>query len=149
MLQLSVKNIKLGRPTYLIPDEEAFLVAAEEIECSQGFTMDNAMIAYELYCVVSSVQEIPIFKEIYLKSAAKSCGTVVKQVNVSEEAHDKQRNNTRTGLIKVSRLRNNRANQRYPRLYWFLFHKIAHIYRDKKTSNCARIATYSRPPCQL
>ena len=83
-----------------------------------------------MHCVVLSVKEIPRSKEIALKYAAKYFGTVVEQVNVSEEAHDKQRNNTRTVLIKVTRLKNNRATKIDPRLSLFLFHKIAHIYRD-------------------
>ena len=55
---------------------------------------------------------------------------VVKEVNVSEEAHDKQRKNSRTVLIKVSSLSNNRSNQSNPSLDWIMFHKIAHMYRD-------------------
>ena len=57
-LQLSVKKNKLGRPTYLIPDEEAFSISAADIEVSHGFLIDTATIAYELQCVVSSVEEI-------------------------------------------------------------------------------------------
>ena len=38
VIQLSGKN-KPGRPTYLSPDKEAFVIAAAEIEVAHGFTI--------------------------------------------------------------------------------------------------------------
>ena len=53
-------------------------------------------IEAELKYVVESVKVIPICKETALKSAAKYCRSVVKRVNVSEEAHDKKSKKSRT-----------------------------------------------------
>ena len=100
--------------------------------------------------VVTSVKVIPTCNKITLKYAEKYFRTVMKWVNFSEEAHDKQRKKRRTGLIKVSILSNNRSKQIYPRLSCITFHKMAHMYIDiKKQQNCESIDTYSRPSCQL
>ena len=125
-----VKNNKVVRLTYLSPDEESFLVAAVEIEGPNRLTIDTASIASELHSVVESVKARPTFKEIAPQSSENHCRTVVKRVNVTKEAHDKQSNNIRTGLIKVSSLSNNRSKQSDPRLDWIMFQNIAHMYRD-------------------
>ena len=64
------------------------------------------------------------------QSAKKYYCTVTKRVNVSEFFYDNIRKKRTTALIKVSRLKNNRAKKIDPRISLFLFHKIAHIYRD-------------------
>ena len=106
------------------------MVAAVEIEGPNRLTIDTASIASELHSVVESVKARPTFKEIAPQSSENHCRTVVKRVNVTKEAHDKRSNKIRTGLIKFSSLSNNRAKQSDPRLYWIMFHKIAHMYRD-------------------
>ena len=71
----------------------------------------------------------PICKKIAHNSAANYFRAILKQVNVSEETHDKQMNKTRTGLIKFSSLIHNRDKQSYPRLSLIVFQNIAHIFR--------------------
>ena len=78
--------------------------------------MNSATIAPEPQCVVESVKARPTCKETTLKSTESYFGAVVKRVNVPEETHDKQRNNSRPGLIKISSLSNNRSNQSDSRL---------------------------------
>ena len=51
-------------------------------------------------------------------------------MNNREDGHDYQRKKSRTGLVKVSSISNNRSRQSDPRLAWLMFHKIAQIYRD-------------------
>ena len=68
VIQLSVKNNKVVIPTYLIMDEESFVVAAAEIEGAPRLPVDTTMIAAELQCVVASVNARPTHKEISLKS---------------------------------------------------------------------------------
>ena len=82
------------------------------------------------------MKERPKYKETSPQYAAKYCHTVVKQVNVFEEAHDKQRKKSRTGLIKVSIPSNNISRQSYPSLSRIMFHKISHIYRDTVEKMC-------------
>ena len=91
---------------------------------------NTAMISTELKYVVASVKAIETCKKITHNYASKYCCAVRNQVNVSKEDHDKQRKKSRTGLIKISILSNNRDNQSDPRLYWMMFHKITHMYRD-------------------
>ena len=62
VLQLSVKENKLGRPTYPSPDEEAFVVAAKYIEGDNGLPIYTTSITYEIYSVVESVKEILTYK---------------------------------------------------------------------------------------
>ena len=68
-------------------------------------------------------------KEITPKSSSNCTRLVIKRVNSTEDGHDKQRNKGRTGLVKVSRISNNRARKSDPRLAWLMFHKIAQMYR--------------------
>ena len=84
------------------------MVIAAEIEVDHGLPVETATISAELQYVVASVKSRPTCKKITHNAAAKYYHTVMKQVNVSKEAHDKQRKNTRTVLIKVSILSNNR-----------------------------------------
>ena len=51
-------------------------------------------------------------------------------MNNPEDGHDNQSKNSRTGLVKVSSISNNRSSQSDPRLAWLMFHKIAQMYRD-------------------
>ena len=92
--------------------------------------METATIASELKCVLVSVKAIPTCKAIALKSASKYFHAVVKQVNVSEEAHDKQRKNIIIVLIKILSLSNNIANLSDTQLAWIIFQKISHMHRD-------------------
>ena len=64
MIQLFVKNNKVVRPTYLIPDEEAFVVAEEEIEGAHGLPIITAPISAGLYSTVEPVKERPTCMEI-------------------------------------------------------------------------------------
>ena len=96
------------------------MVAAAEIEGAHGLLMYTATISTELQCVVASAKARPTCKNITLKYAAYYFCAVMKRVNVSEETHDKQRDNIRTLLIKVSTLSNNRAKMRDPSLAWII-----------------------------
>ena len=128
VLQLSAKNNKVGRPNYLSLDEESLVVVAADIEGAHGLPINTFSISYELQFVLASVKARPTCKKITYSAAAKYCPVVVKQVNVSGEAHDNQRKKSRTRLIKVSSLSHNRAKQSDTRLAWIMFHNLAHMY---------------------
>ena len=84
MLQLSVKNNKLGRQNYLSLDEESYMAAASYIEGSHGLPIGTTLISAELLSVVESVKEIPTCKYIDPQYALEYCCTFVKGVSVSE-----------------------------------------------------------------
>ena len=86
--------------------------------------METATISSELQCVFESVKSRPTFKMVILKSAANYCCAVAKQGNFPKGVHDKQKKNSRAGLIKVSILSNNIAKQSDTSLAWIMFHKI-------------------------
>ena len=90
---------------------------------------ETAKIPYKLQCVVVSVKTRPTCKKITLKSAGKYFCAVKKRVNISNEAHDKQRRKSIIGLNIVSSISNNGANQSDPRLAWIMFHNISCMYR--------------------
>ena len=53
VIQISVNLNKLVRPTYLIPDEEALVVAAADIEGDHGSPVETNMISSELQSTVA------------------------------------------------------------------------------------------------
>ena len=79
---------------------------------------------------IKSVNARQSTKDITANSSSKYTRSVIKRVNRKEDGHDNQRNNIRIGLVKVSIIINNRANQSGPVLAWLMFHKIAQMYRD-------------------
>ena len=80
--------------------------------------------------VIKTVNARQSTKYITPKASSQYNLSVIKQVKNIEYSHDNQRKNSRTGLVKVSRISNNRARQSDPRLAWLMFHKIAQINRD-------------------
>ena len=130
MIKMSVQRIKVGRPTYLNSDEEELVVASAEIEGAHGFPIDDNTLGVELQLVVKVVNAQKSNKEITTKASSQYTRLVIKQVKNIEDGHDKQRNKSRTGLVKVSSIRNNRARHSDIRLAWLMFHKIAQMYRD-------------------
>ena len=57
---------------------------------------------------------------------------LIKLITKKEDEHEKQKNKSHTGLVKVSSLRNTQYSQINPRLVWIMFHKISVFYRDLK-----------------
>ena len=125
-----VHKTKNGRPTYLNLDEEALVVASAEIEGAHGLPIDVNTLGGELQLVITSVSARQSTNIITPKSLAKYTRSVIKQVNKREDGHDNQRKKSRTGLVKVSSIINNRSRQSDPRLAWLMFHKIAQMYRE-------------------
>ena len=64
VLQLSVRNNKVGIPTYLSPDKEVFVIAEVEIEVYHRLPINTALISDELQGVFESVKSIPTCKGI-------------------------------------------------------------------------------------
>ena len=48
IIKMSFKKIKVGRPTYLNSDEEALMIASEEIEGSHGLPIGFYALGAEL-----------------------------------------------------------------------------------------------------
>ena len=129
MIKMSVKRIKVGRPTYLNSYEEALVVELAEIEGACGLPIDINTLGVELKLVIKAVNARQSNKEITPKESSQYTCAVIKRVNNIEDGHDKQRKNIRTGLAKVSSIGNNRERQSDPRLVWLMFHKISQMYR--------------------
>ena len=130
MIKMSVHRIKVGRPTYLNSDEEALVVASEEIEGAHGLPIDFNTLGVELQLVIKSVNARQSTNYITPKASSRYTRLVTNGVNNIEDGHDNQRKKSRTGLVKVSSISNNRARQSDPRLAWLMFHKISQMYRD-------------------
>ena len=106
------------------------MVVSEEIEGAHGFPIDVNALGDELKFVIKAVNARQSTKEITPKSSSTYTHSVIKRVNCIEDSHDKQRKKSRTVLVNVSIISNNRARQSNPRLAWLMFHKIAQMYRD-------------------
>ena len=130
IIKMSVQKIKFGRPNYLNSDEEALVVASAQIEGAHGLPIYVNILGSELHFFIKAVNEQKSTKDITPKSSSKYTWSVIKQVNCTEDVHDKQRKKSRTLLVKVSSISNNRLIQINPRLAWLMFHKIAQMYRD-------------------
>ena len=127
---MTVHIIKVGRPTYLNSDEEALVVASSEIEGAHGLPIDVNTLGGELQLVIRAMNARQSTKVITPRVSSQYTRLVIKRVNNREDGHDNQRKKSRTGLVKVSSISNNRSSQSDPRLAWLVFHKIAHMYRD-------------------
>ena len=84
----------------------------------------------ELQLVIRAVKKRQSTKVITPKASSQYTRSVINRVNNIKDGRDNQRKKSRTGLVKVSSISNNRSRQSDPRLAWLMFHKIAHIYRD-------------------
>ena len=91
--------------------------------------IDVSTLGVELQLVIKAANARQSTKYITPKASSQYTRSVIKRVNSLEDSHDKQRRNSRTGLLKVSSIKNNRARQSDPRLAWMMFYKIAQIYR--------------------
>ena len=108
-IKMSVNRIKVGRPTYLNSDEEALVVASAEIKGAHGFSIDVNTLGGELQFVIKAFNSQQSNKVITPKASSKYIRSIVKEVNNIEDCHDDQSKKSRTGLVKVSSISNNRA----------------------------------------
>ena len=120
---MTVHKIKNGRTTYLNPDEEALVVASAKIEGAHGLPIGVNTLGSELQLVIRAVNARQSTKVITPKSSSQYTRSVIKRVNNREDGRANQRKKSRTGLVKVSSISNNRSRQSDPRLAWLMFHK--------------------------
>ena len=127
---MSVHRVKIGRPTYLNSDEETLVVASAEIEGAHGLHIDDNTLGGRLQLVIRAMNAQQSTKVITPKASSQYTRLVIKRVNNIGDGHDNQSKKSRTGLLKVSSISNNRSRQSDPRLACLIFHKIAQMYRD-------------------
>ena len=109
IIKMSVQKIKVGRPTYLNSDEEALVVALAEIEGAHGLPIDVNTLGAELQLVIRAVNARQSTKVITPNASSQYTRSVIKRVNKREDGHDNQRKKSRTVLVKVSSISNNKA----------------------------------------
>ena len=129
-IKMSVHRIKVGRSTYLNSYEEALVVALAEIEGAQGLPIDVNTLGVEMELFIKSINALQSTKDITPKALSQYTRSFIKRVNNIEDGQNNQRKKSRTGLVKVSIISNNRTRQSDPRLAWLMFHKISQMYRD-------------------
>ena len=101
-----------------------------EIEGVHGFPIDVNTLGVKLQLVIKAANARQSTKYITPKASYQYTRLVIKRVKNIEDGRDMQRKKSRTVLVKVSSISNNRARQSDPRLAWLIFHKIAQMYRD-------------------
>ena len=92
--------------------------------------IDVNTLGVDLQLVIKAVNARQSTNYITPKASSRYTRLVTNRLNNIEDGHDNQRKKSRTGLVKVSSISNNRARQSGPRLAWLMFHKTAHMYRD-------------------
>ena len=73
-------------------------------------------LASELQLVIKAVNVRQSTKDITANSSCKYTRSVIKQVICKEYGHNTQKKKSKTGLVKVSSVSNNRARQSDPSL---------------------------------
>ena len=106
------------------------MVALAEIEGAHGLPIDVRTLGAELQMVIGSVNARQSTKVITSHASSQYTRSVIKRVNKREDSHDNQGKKSRTVLLKVSIISNNRLRHSYPRLAWLMFHNIYQMYRD-------------------
>ena len=97
--------------------------------------------------VIGAVNARQSTKVITPKASSQYARSVIKRVNNIEDGQDNQRKKSRTGLVMVSSISNNRSRQIDPRLAWVMFHKISQMYRDireKESEEATELILYLR-----
>ena len=87
-------------------------------------------LASKMQLIIKEFDARKLTKDITDNSSCKYSRSIIKQVHQKEDGHDTQRDNSRTVLVNMSSIGNNRAKQSYTRLAWLMFHKISQMYRD-------------------
>ena len=77
-IKMTVHKIKIGRPTYLNQDEEALVVASDEIEGDHGLPIDVNTLGSELQLVIRAVNTQQSTKVITPKASSQYIHSVVK-----------------------------------------------------------------------
>ena len=95
-INMTVRRIKAGRPTYLNPDKEALVVASANIEGAHGLPIDFNILGGELQLVIRAVNSRQSTKVITPKASSQYTRSVIKRVNNIEDGHDNQRKKSRT-----------------------------------------------------
>ena len=103
------------------------MVASSEIEGDHGFPIDVNTLGAKMQFFIKGVNAQQSTKKITPKSSSEYTCSVIKQLNGTEDGHDEQRSKSRTGLFKVSIIRNNRTRKSDPRLPWLMFYKISQM----------------------
>ena len=92
--------------------------------------IDVNTLGGELQLIIGAVNARQSTKVITPKASSQYTRSIIKRVKNREDGHDNQRKKSRTGLVKVPSMSNNRSRQSDPRLAWMMFHKIAQMYKD-------------------
>ena len=83
----------------------------------------------KLQLVIKSFNARQSTKDITPKASSHYTCMGINRVNNIEDGHYNQSKKSRTRLVKVSSISNNRARQSDPRLACLMFHQIAQMYR--------------------
>ena len=92
--------------------------------------IDCNTLGAELKLIVKAFNAQQSTKYMTDNSSFKYNRSVIKRFYRKEYGHDTQRKKSRTRLVKVSSISNDRVRQSDPRIAWLMFHNIAQMYRD-------------------
>ena len=79
---MTVRRIKVGRPTYLSSDEEALVVVSADIEGAHGLPIDFNTLGGELQLVIIAMKARQSTKVITPNASSQYTCLVVKRVKI-------------------------------------------------------------------
>ena len=104
-VKLTVQMKKNARPTYLDEDKESLVIASAEIEGGHGLTFYCNSLSEKFQEFSKAVKSRCGDINILIKYSMSYFQEVINRFNRMEDEHEDQKIISRTGLVKVSRLR--------------------------------------------
>ena len=95
-----VVNKKRGNKTYLLKDEEAYILATSEIDGAHGPPRDTEILTNEIQQVLHDVGKRKISNGTEAKFSQRYSCRFIQHVNREEEKAEGKKRKTRIGMIK-------------------------------------------------
>ena len=123
---------KSRNKTYLLKDEESYIVETTEIDVAHGLPRGIQTFTQDLQQVFHDLGGKSIGKCIKPSSAQSYAFRLIQRVNINEEGSEGQKQRTRTVMIKFLVLSHKMAEQSDLRLACFMFHNLYRMYINSK-----------------
>ena len=132
IIGLIVQMKKSVHPNYMNKDKDLLIVASAKIGGDHGLPLEFRGVAQKWKNLVKAVKYRCGDYDIQEESSLRYLRKVINRVNKKGDKHEIQTTKSHSELVKVSSFSNNQATWSDPRLAWFMFHKIAVMYKDMK-----------------
>ena len=101
LIEKIVVTKKRGDKTYLLKDEEEYIVSKSEIDGAHGLPRDISSFTNELQQVIRDVGKQIIGNGIQPQYSQKYAHRFIQHVNIEGKESEEQKRRMRTGMIKL------------------------------------------------